>query len=132
MLELPAVLSRIAAESQHQHVALVAAYGVRRMGWRVLHTLLRAGEVIVAASTTGASGLLGVPHGALGTSIALSGAWDGLVNNLGRWLRLPVGVELWVVACVARVRDGEWRRFLFDWEMKIPRSSYRFCKRVGS
>jgi hypothetical protein len=63
-------------------------------------TLLRASEGCVASTATTGSGLGGVGSGSFGTSVALAGALDGLVHDLGWRFRLSVGVELQVVACV--------------------------------
>jgi len=52
------------------------------------------------------SGLGSVGGRGLGTSVALAGALDGLVHNLGGRLGLSVGVELQVVACVQEWLEG--------------------------
>jgi hypothetical protein len=61
-------------------------------------TLLRASEGSVASTAAAGSGLGSIGSGSLGTSVALAGALDGLVHDLGWRFRLSVGVELQVVA----------------------------------
>lgn len=59
-------------------------------------TSLAATELL--AATAGSGGLSVLERG-LGASVALAGAGSGLVNGLGRQLRLfPLGVKLRVIA----------------------------------
>lgn len=73
---------------------------------RACFTLLRASEDSVTSTAATGSGSGSVGGGTLGTSVALAGALNGLVDDLGRRFRLSVGVELRVVAWLSSWLEG--------------------------
>ncbi len=63
-------------------------------------TLLIPRSGIMSSPTTSAAGLLlAVLHGRVGGGIALAGARDRLVDDLGGRIGLAIGIEFGIVAC---------------------------------
>jgi len=104
---------------------------------RVRRTLVSSCQDLMSASAPACRRPRGVAWWTFGAGVALAGTLDRLVDGLGRRLRLPVRVELRVIAfitcqCLA-VRmlrhevGGGWEQ----WRVAVPRSSYWFCREEG-